>query len=72
MMKLLAIVSTLTAMSAAMSLQARTYSTIDTVTSKVYFDISVDGDNKGRIVMGLFGQTVPKTVKNFQSIVEGS
>ncbi|THU61480.1 hypothetical protein C4D60_Mb07t23720 [Musa balbisiana] len=31
------------------------------VTSKVYFDIEIAGKPVGRIIMGLFGKTVPKT-----------
>ncbi|KAF0923621.1 hypothetical protein E2562_006606 [Oryza meyeriana var. granulata] len=31
------------------------------VTSKVYFDITIDGKPTGRTVMGFFGNTVPKT-----------
>lgn len=30
------------------------------VTDTVYFDITVDGNDAGRIEMGLYGSTVPK------------
>jgi hypothetical protein len=33
-----------------------------TITNKVFFDVEIDGGDKGRIVMGLFGEAVPKTV----------
>ncbi|KAL6526848.1 hypothetical protein OROGR_015938 [Orobanche gracilis] len=34
---------------------------IDQVTHKVYFDIEINGKQIGRVVMGLFGKTVPRT-----------
>uniref|UniRef100_A0A915P1I3 Peptidyl-prolyl cis-trans isomerase n=1 Tax=Meloidogyne floridensis TaxID=298350 RepID=A0A915P1I3_9BILA len=42
------------------------------VTQKVYFDISVGGVSKGRVVIGLFGEIVPKTAKNFLELSKGS
>ncbi|VDL74351.1 unnamed protein product [Nippostrongylus brasiliensis] len=35
------------------------------VTDKVWFDIESNGEKLGRIVIGLFGKTVPKTAQNF-------
>ena len=35
------------------------------ITEKVFFDINLGGASIGRIVIGLFGETVPITVKNF-------
>jgi len=39
-----------------------------TVTDEVVFDITVDGEPKGSIVLGLFGEEVPKTVENFLAL----
>lgn len=30
------------------------------ITKKAYFDITIDGEDQGRIVFGLYGNTVPK------------
>lgn len=38
------------------------------VTETVYFDIDIDGNDAGRIEMGLYGSTVPKTVENFKQL----
>lgn len=34
----------------------------------MYFNISIGGEPKGAIEIGLFGKTVPKTVKNFVAL----
>merc|ERR1711976_878314 len=38
------------------------------VTEKVWFDIEIGGNAVGRVEIGLFGKTVPKTVKNFAQL----
>lgn len=35
---------------------------------KVYFDITIGGEAKGRIEIGLFGKTVPITARNFKEL----
>jgi peptidylprolyl isomerase len=42
------------------------------ITSKIFFDITIDGNPAGRIVMGLYGNVVPKTALNFQTLCEGN
>ena len=38
------------------------------VTEKVYLDLEIEGEAAGRVVIGLFGATSPKTVRNFVAL----
>jgi peptidylprolyl isomerase len=41
------------------------------ITMKTFFDITIGGEKAGRIVFGLFGDTVPKTALNFKALCTG-
>uniref|UniRef100_A0A8R1HHL9 Peptidyl-prolyl cis-trans isomerase n=1 Tax=Caenorhabditis japonica TaxID=281687 RepID=A0A8R1HHL9_CAEJA len=40
------------------------------VTDKVFFDVEVGGKPLGKIVIGVFGEIVPKTAKNFVELAQ--
>ena len=41
------------------------------ITNTVYFDVSIDGQPAGRIEMGMYGTTTPKTCENFRALCTG-
>ncbi|XWS46357.1 hypothetical protein CRYUN_Cryun14cG0058400 [Craigia yunnanensis] len=41
------------------------------VTTKCFFDVEIGGEPIGRIVMGLFGDIVPRTAENFRALCSG-
>ena len=41
------------------------------MTDRAYFEITIDGVKAGRLEFGLFGNTVPKTAKNFLTLAHG-
>jgi hypothetical protein len=41
------------------------------ITQKIYFDMTLDGEPVGRIVLGMYGNDVPKTAANFVALSTG-
>ncbi|XP_062551088.1 peptidyl-prolyl cis-trans isomerase, rhodopsin-specific isozyme isoform X2 [Armigeres subalbatus] len=51
-----------------LTLIASTHSATFTVTSQVFMDVSINGKEEGRVIIGMFGEEAPKTVDNFRHI----
>jgi len=61
----------LVALAALVSIQGVEAAKGPKITSKVFFDIEHGGKPLGRVVIGLFGGTVPKTAENFRALAVG-
>ena len=48
----------------------KSLSCVKSLFNQVWFDIEIGGEAIGRIEIGLFGKTVPKTVKNFVELAK--
>jgi len=42
------------------------------VPSRVYFDVSIDGEETGRLVFKLFSDVLPRTTRNFGELCRGT
>ncbi|XP_024990049.1 peptidyl-prolyl cis-trans isomerase CYP21-1-like [Cynara cardunculus var. scolymus] len=51
--------------------EEETVEEVHEITHRVFLDVDIDKQRLGRIVLGLYGEVVPKTVENFRSLCTG-
>ncbi|KAJ1490059.1 cyclophilin B [Baffinella frigidus] len=65
------LLATLLAVGLAVAFAAKDERKGPKVTTKVFFDMTIGGKEAGRIVIGLYGKSVPKTAENFRALATG-
>ena len=66
------VATSLTLSSHAMAEDTKSIQSDPEVTQQVFMDIDIGGEPAGRIVVGLYGNLVPKTAENFATLASGN
>lgn len=66
-----AIVSAAISIVTLFAVQANAMMDFEKITKKVFLDIEIEGGESGRITIGLFGITAPRTTDNFRALCTG-